>query len=401
MKFWSKRRSKQVTLAVAGIAFGWVVGGGLSNRAEAQAPAAGQKAPAAKGATPPAATGAAKVTAGAYFKNVTTSTLKELTPDDFLSAMGVMADSLGLDCADCHPGAGSDKVDWVIDTPAKKTARKMVEMVAGINKSYFAGSTTLTCYTCHHAKERPITTVSLDDLYAAPSPSHEDMVTQDKSQPLPAVVLDKYIAALGGAQKLNTLTSFVATGSSVGYEGLGGDAQFAIYAKMPDMRSTIISYKQTDRPSSIWSFDGKEAWVATPRGLLGEFQLEGGNLAGTRLEGQLGFPGQIKSLFTNWRTGSMESIGDNDYIVVQGSRGPLVLTLYFDPKTYLLKRMLRYTASPIGRVPTLTDYADYRDVGGIKFPFEYTFLWLDGRYTAKITDVKTNVAIDPKKFAKP
>jgi hypothetical protein len=399
MKFWSTRRSKQVTLAVAGIAFGWVVGGGLSNPASAQAPAPGQKgAPqAAKGAAP----AGAKVTAGAYFKNVTTSTLKELTPDDFLSAMGVMADSLGLDCADCHPGAGSDKVDWVIDTPAKKTARKMVEMVAGINKSYFASTATVTCYTCHHAKERPITTVSLDNLYAAPTLDHEDMITADPAQPPAAQVLDKYIAALGGAQKLATLTSFVATGESLGYEGLGGNAGFAIYAKAPDQRSTVISYKQTDRPSSIWSYDGKEAWVTTPRGLLGEFQLEGGNLQGARVEAQLAFPGQIKTLFTNWRTGSMESIGDTDYLVVQGSRGGLVITLYIDPKTYLLKRMLRYTASPIGKVPTQTEYADYRDVGGIKFPFEYTFLWLDGRYTAKISDVKVNVAIDPKKFAKP
>lgn len=391
MKFWSKRRSQQVSLAVAGIALGWLVGGGLSNRAEAQAPAG-------KG-TPPAAGSQAK--AGTFFKNVTTSTLKELTPDDFLSAMGVMADSLGLDCADCHPGAGSDKVDWVFDTPAKKTARKMVEMVAGINKTYFAGTSTVTCYTCHHAKERPIVTVSLDALYAAPTLEHEDNVELDKNQPAANTVLDRYIAALGGAQKLNSLTSWVATGESVGYEGLGGNAQFAIYAKAPDERSTIISYKQTDRPSSIWSFDGKAGWVTTPRGLLGEYQLEGGNLAGTRMEAQLAFPGQIKTLFTNWRTGSMESLGDKDYIVVQGNRGGLVLTLYFDPKTYLLKRMLRYTASPIGKVPTVTDYDDYRDVGGIKFPFEYTFLWLDGRYTAKISDVKVNTAIDAKVFAKP
>ena len=46
-------------------------------------------------------------------------------------------------------------------------------------------------------------------------------------------------------------------------------------------------------------------------------------------------------------------------------------------------------------------YTDYRDVGGIKFPFELTFLWLDGRYTAKLTDIKVNVPIDAAKFNKP
>jgi hypothetical protein len=46
-------------------------------------------------------------------------------------------------------------------------------------------------------------------------------------------VLDKYIAALGGAQKLATLKSFIATGSSVGYEGLGGGGSFQILPKPP------------------------------------------------------------------------------------------------------------------------------------------------------------------------
>ena len=45
-----------------------------------------------------------------------------------------MAAALGYDCADCHVASGTDKADWVFDTPKKKTARKMVEMVSVINK---------------------------------------------------------------------------------------------------------------------------------------------------------------------------------------------------------------------------------------------------------------------------
>ena len=32
--------------------------------------------------------------------------------------------------------------------------------------------------------------------------------------------------------------------------------------------------------------------------------------------------------------------------------------------------MIIYTSSPIGRAPSQVDFADYRDVNGIKFPFE-------------------------------
>jgi photosynthetic reaction center cytochrome c subunit len=381
--------SKRLTLASAGIAGGFTLGLALSDRAAAQAPEA-----------------AAKVTAGTYFKNVTTSTLKELTPDDFLSAMGVMADSLGLDCADCHPGAGTDKVDWVFDTPSKKTARKMVEMVASINKTNFAGVQNVTCYTCHHARDVPATTISLDALYSAPNQEKDDVFKADPSQPPAGSVLDKYIEALGGQAKLNTLTSYILNGESIGYEGLGGNGTFTVYAKAPDEKTTQIFFKDhPDRGTSSWTFNGKTGWMQVPRGLLGEYELSGGNLDGARLEAQLGFPGQIKTLFTNWRIGTPESIGDKDYLVVQGSRGAgaaqTLVTLYFDAKTNLLFRMIRYTASPIGRVPTQIDYADYRDVNGIKFPFDYQFLWLDGRFNAKLNNVRINASIDAAKFGKP
>jgi len=88
--------------------------------------------------------------------------------------------------------------------------------------------------------------------------------------------------------------------------------------------------------------------------------------------------------------------------VVQG-RGPngFLGTFYFDQKSGLLARVVRYSVSPIGRIPTQTDYSDYRDVGGIKFPFTYTFSWLDGKDSFKIKEVKTNVPIDAAKFGKP
>jgi photosynthetic reaction center cytochrome c subunit len=116
----------------------------------------------------------------------------------------------------------------------------------------------------------------------------------------------------------------------------------------------------------------------------------------------MSFPGQIKTVLNNWRVGSPDSIGSSEVNVLQGT-GPrgLLGTLYFDTKTGLLVRMVRYTASPIGRIPTQLDYSDYRDVKGIKFPFKYTFSWLDGRDSFQLTDVKTNVPIDAAKFAKP
>src|SRR5215471_16485586 len=116
-------------------------------------------------------------TAGEYFKNVTTSTLKGLTPSDFLGAMGVMTAAVGYDCSNCHPGAGTDAMDWVTDKDPKKViARRMVEMVANINKQNFGGSQQVTCWTCHHGLDLPTTSVALDKLYGEPNDEKRDIL---------------------------------------------------------------------------------------------------------------------------------------------------------------------------------------------------------------------------------
>src|SRR5579871_978094 len=149
-------------LAATAAAALFLAGAALTNHASAQTPAPQKATPAAT------RTGTAKAanekTAGETFKNVTTPTLRGLTVADFMGAMGVISADLGLDCADCHPGAGSDKADFVIDTPQKIMTRKMVNMVAAINKENFGGTQNVTCWTCHHGKEKPATTITLDKL---------------------------------------------------------------------------------------------------------------------------------------------------------------------------------------------------------------------------------------------
>ncbi len=382
MRVWSKPS----ILAAAAAVGVWLGGAAFVNRAAAQAPQP-----------------AKSQIAGEAFKNVTTSTLKGLTVDDFLGAMGVISADLGLDCADCHPGAGSDKVDWVFDTDRKKMTRKMVEMVATINRTNFAGAQAVTCFSCHHGRLRPTTTIALDTLYGPPNEEKDDILIPGQGQPSATQVLDKYIQALGGAQKLAGLTSFIATGSSLGYEGLGGGGSFQIFAKAPDQRTVQIVFKDhPERGDSIRVYNGRNGWVKSPRSLLGQYELTGSELDGLRLDAQLAFPGQIKQVLTNLRVGNPEDLNGREAVVVQGtSQKGILVTMYFDKQTGLLSRMVRYSKSPVGRIPTQSDYSDYRDVNGIKFPFKYTFSWLDGKDSFQLSDVKTNVPVEAARFAKP
>jgi len=335
------------------------------------------------------------------FKNV--QALKGIGVDDFMLTMGIMSAAVGSDCVGCHPSAGTDHVDWALDTPRKRTARRMVQMVAALNRDNFNGRQVVTCWTCHRGRDRPVTTPTLDTVYGEPTLEFDDVLTPAPNVPTVDQVLNKYLQAIGGAERLGRISSFVASGKSVGYRGFGGGGIVEVSAQAPDKRATYISFPEyPDRGLSVRSYDGRTGWIATPLAVVPKYELSGSERDGARIDAQLSFPAQIRQALTNLRVGPPTTIDDKDVTVVQGNgQNGALATLYFDDGSGLLVRMVRHGRSPIGRVPTQVDYADYRDVGGIRFPFHWTFAWLDGRDNFEFTDVKLNVPIDPSKFGEP
>ncbi len=87
--------------------------------------------------------------------------------------------------------------------------------------------------------------------------------------------------------------------------------------------------------------------------------------------------------------------------MVQGTdAGQPVVNLYFDPSG-LLVRLVRWTQTPVGFVPTQIDYADYREVAGVKIPFHKTVTQTYMRMDVELSDVQTNGSVDAARFAKP
>ena len=377
--------SRQVFLAAAGVMVAALIG-------------IGQRASALQGsqAAPPKPPMVEDV-----FKNV--QALKGIGVDDFLLTMGIMSAAVGSDCVGCHPSAGTTAVAWALDTPRKRTARRMVQMVTAINRDNFGGRQVVSCWTCHRGRDRPMTTPTLDTVYGAPANDFDDVLAPAQGVPSVDQVLNKYFQAIGGAQRVAGMTSFVATGKSVGYRGFGGGGVVEIAAQAPDKRATHITFPEyPDRGASVRTYDGRTGWIATPLAVVPKYELGGSERDGARLDAQLVFPAQIKQALTDLRVGPPTTIDDKDVTVLQGNgQNGTLATLYFDDSSGLLVRMVRHGRSPIGRVPTQVDYADYRDVGGIKFPFRWTFAWLDGQDHFEFTDVKLNVPIDVATFGQP
>jgi photosynthetic reaction center cytochrome c subunit len=359
-------------------------------------------------------------TSDEVFKNI--QVLKGIPVDDFMGTMGIMSAAVGYDCSECHTNAGTELVNWAADNPKKNVARRMVTMVAAINKENFSGRQMVTCWSCHHGRDRPATTPAMETVYGPGSTEMDDVLIQMPGQATPDEILNKYLQALGGAQKLASLKSYVAKGSSVGFGGFGGGGHVQIFSKFPDQHTTLIQFDaSTGRGDEVRAYNGHAGWIKTPLAVLTDYELTGGELDGARLDAQLAFPGQIKQVLTNLRTSLPTTITDLpgpssqtsrdsgastpqervvNVLQGTGARG-LLATLYFEKDSGLLVRLVRYGRSPIGRVPTQIDFSDYRDVGGIKMPFHMTFAWLDGRDAIQLNEIQTNLAIDAANFERP
>jgi outer membrane lipoprotein-sorting protein len=174
-----------------------------------------------------------------------------------------------------------------------------------------------------------------------------------------------------------------------------------IFAKAPNQRTTILHSPYGDMTTT---YDGRSGWLAAPTESKPApvMALTGGNLEGAGVEAELSFPGQIKRVLGDWVVGPSTLIGDRDVRIVQGKKASgSPVKLYFEEESGLLARVVRYSQSPVGRVPTQIDYEDYREVSGIKIPFKWTSTWTDGRTVFELKSVQVNVRIDATRFTKP
>jgi len=357
------------------------------------APAAGQTAP------------AKQLMSEQAFKNVTV--LKGIPVDEFMDTMGFIAASTNYNCIDCHvePKVEGDWSVFAAETPRKATARRMILMVQAINKTNFAGARVVTCYTCHrNIQGAPKITPSLADQYGEPppaDPNEVDIRRQAPGAPSADQVFDKYLQAVGGAQKAAAITSIVFKGTYQGYAE--PKAPVDIYVKAPNQRTMIVHTDGGDRTTTC---DGSNGWMAAPAAdkPFPVIRYSNGDLDALRMDAVLSFPAGIKQAITKPLVGAT-SIDDKDVVVAQGTAngGRSPIKLFFDKQSGLLVRQVRYADTIIGRVPIQVDYSDYRDVAGagVKLPFHVITTWTDGRSDVLLTSAQTNVAIDAAKFNQP
>ena len=338
------------------------------------------------------------------FENI--QVLRGLTVDEFMGTMGFISASLSMNCSDCHDPTST--ATYALDNPRKQMARRMIVMVDSLNKTSFGGRRVVTCYSCHRGADSPKITPSLLEQYSAPPEDDPNEVELSRiprpNTPSADQVFDRYLQALGGAQTVAAMNSFVARGTYSGFDTLGVAVPVDVYAKSPNQRAIVV-HLGSQATDNVRVVDGRNAWITSTGTLMPipVVPLSGGELEGAKLEAGLSFPGQIRQLLKEWRSGfPSTAIDDTPVDVVQGMQADQTpVKFFFDRKTGLLVRLVRYTNTRLGFNPTQIDYADYRTVAGVQMPFKITTTWTDGQSVIQLEELRENVPVDAARFARP
>ena len=378
-------RWKVAAAAAMGLSLGFLllISAGRGQHALAQ--------PAPKAANQAAQTPAPKTAAEAY-KNI--QVLKNIPAYELIPTMEFISSSLGVHCEYCHVAHHFNR-----DTKrTKRRARDMMRMMFAIDKADFHGHLRVTCDTCHNGSPHPAAMPAIAEAGAMqPRPAHFEGRREPynmASLPQPDAIIAKYVQALGGAGALRKIKSRVITGTMTAF---GHAMPIEIYAKAPDERASVMKFP---RGQGVSVYNGHEGWAAVmPRP---PHQMQGSELDEARLQADFYFPLDITKDFNTLRERPPIKVDGQEAYRVLGMRpGKPPVELFFDEQSGLLVRTVYLTQTALGLLPEQTDYADYREVNGVKVPFRRTVARPGEQSTLQVTAIRQNVPISSAKFAIP
>lgn len=305
--------------------------------------------------------------------------LTGLSEGDLHWAMNEMRASLGTHCDYCH--VIKEKWDWASDEkPEKNRAREMIKMVADINRTTFGGREVVSCFTCHRGSVKPVNLVSLPQPPVKfPTPRPEKPQLADARE-----VVKKYAASLGDVALLKTPR--MTKGERTSWDQKV--TTFELTEKNSKIHISAPGREQAFNGDTGWWRDEKQTATMSPGELM---QLQ------TLAEAYaVVLPSAIGD---DAKTIAKDKISDRDvWVVANGTR-----RFYFDVESGLLVRTATLTPSPVGTIPKQSDFEDYRDAGGVKFPFRIRVSFVDpwAGATRQYTAVKLGAEVDDAMFEMP
>jgi zinc protease len=219
-------------------------------------------------------------------------------------------------------------------------------------------------------------------------------------------VIEKHIAALGGRAALGKLKSRSTKGTIAVSTPVGEvSGSIEILNQEPNKTRTFIQLDLSavglGKVIQDQRFDGTSGFVIDT--MQGNRDITGDQLEAMK---NGSFP---NPLLTYKQTGATvelsgkEKVGDREaYVLTFKPKSGPVTRQYVDATSYLpIKTIVKINVPQIGEVEQTTEPSDFRDVDGVKVPFEIKTTSAIQAVTVKITQVEHNTQIDQTLFSKP
>ena len=233
---------------------------------------------------------------------------------------------------------------------------------------------------------------------ATPAPTKTETKASPTTAALPKAdeVIDKFVAATGGEAAYKKANTYQIKGTmEIPAAGIKGT--FESFQKAPNKSAVFINIPGLGQMVEI--VDGSKAWASDP--IQGTREKTGEELTQAKMDADFYRFARLKELFPKRETKGVEKIEGADAYAIVLTAGDVSQTYYFDQKTNLLLRVDQVAVTPEGKIPVQTYLSDYRKFEGVLMPYTMRVDTSSGGFLFKTEEIKSNVAIDDAKFAKP
>jgi len=243
----------------------------------------------------------------------------------------------------------------------------------------FVGSLQLSC-----ARRNP-PNVSAS---ASPTPNEEEIVNQ---------ILDRFIEAAGGKEAIDAVKSYRMKGHFE-MPALDLRGNMEVWAKDPQKSLTVIEFPGVGPLRK--GYDGETHWAQTP---FGSVTMTGPQeMSELENDAEVYNASRIRNLYDRMKLERKARLSGRDVYIVEGqpTKGPAE-KLFFDVENGLLLRWDMARRQVDRRVFVKVYLNDYRDIDGVKIPFNVRMAFELFDFSVIVDEMQHNVEIDDAIFRRP
>ena len=228
--------------------------------------------------------------------------------------------------------------------------------------------------------------------------SKEDPAALTANQAAVNKILERYELAVGGKEAIERVKSYRMKGTFI-LSNMREPGTLEAWGKEPNKTLTVIEFPRIGTLKK--GYDGDTRWVQTPGGTVSETGPQ--EIAEMERDAAVYSAASIRNQFESMRMEYNAWLSGREMNVIEGipSKGPSE-RLFFDVENGLLVRWdMARKQLPRGTVFVKVHLNDYREVDGVKIPFDIRFAFESFNFTVRLDEMQHNVQIDDAIFRKP